>query len=132
MVSLKGFYRAGIDVFGIFSIYGSVFLSVLAAFYFVLGFLAELIVVIFFSISDLAPANIINPTVLFMASIFSKLFLLNIIGFIGLVYLVLNLNQIKKLLSGNYDATDKEKIWAILYMGFNVGIFLVYISFSLI
>ena len=88
MVSLYGFYRASIDVFGIFSIYGAMMLSIISIIY------------LFSSI----PLILIGITPITLA------------GFFGIVYLVINLPHYSKLLDNTYDPSDKEKFVAIILM----------------
>ena len=86
MISLKGFYRAGIDIFGIFSIYGAMMLSIISAIYFLS------------SLSLLRHG--INP--------------ISTAGVIGIIYLVVNLPNYSKLLREEYNPSDKEKGIAII------------------
>ncbi len=126
MVSLKGFQKAGIDIFGIFSIYGSALISIMTTIYFFLGFVFVLLfqIMIYYSVQNFFPSNT-SPIIIISELVINHL-IINFLGLLGLIYLLKNFKNYLKIFNQDYSPTEKELKNSILYLFVNVILFLVY------
>ncbi len=128
MVSLNSLYKAGMDVFGIFSIYTSALISVIAAIYFIFAFLLQIVFSIVLSFWAFDLIGVMTSPLDFFIKIFFDSLIMNVAGFFGLIYLLKNRKNIFSLLNGDYKASEKEMKNSTFYTFFNIILFLIYIA----
>ena len=126
MVSAYGLYKAFIEVFGVMSVYFSAIISIIGSIYFVLGFIAQIIfsVLIYVFASNYLVVTE-SPLTIIIKLVLSSL-ITNLFGLAGFIYFLINFKNYKRLFSKDNTLTEKEMKISIIYVLFNIILFIIY------